>query len=124
MAASLQEREQRDRERQTVLNTYMQAEQMDTQWAVDMTDLLTQTLASPELTATAAQDLECRATVCRLAVEHTTQEDLSHFSVLFPLQLAKELPQAIYFHQQDTDGRLHMVIYLGRRGHPLPSLNP
>jgi hypothetical protein len=122
MAARMQAREQRDHEQRPALDTYMDAEGVDTQWSVDTTGVLTQVLASATLAATTVQDIECRTTVCRLAVEHEDRLALDQFALMFPLQVAEGLPQLTYFHDQEEDGRIHTVVYLTRQGHSLPAL--
>jgi hypothetical protein len=122
MAARIQAREQGDYEHRAALDTYMDAEGVDTQWSVDTTDVLTQVLASAALAATVVQDIECRTTVCRLDVEHEDRQELDQFALMLPMQVAEGLPQVTFFHDQGADGRIHTVVYLTRQGHSLPAL--
>lgn len=122
MDARMQAQEQRDREHMAAIESYVQAEAVETRWSVDTTEVLTQVLASAELAATAVHDIECRTTMCRVTVEHENMQTLDQFTMMFPMQVGEALPHLNFFHDQGTEGRMLTVIYLTRQGHSLPDL--
>jgi hypothetical protein len=122
MTAQMQAQAQRDQEHLAQLDTTLYAEPVDAAWADETAGMLSDVLASADLSATTVRDLTCRRTACRLTVEHTDRQALDQFSLVLPLQVRADLPQLTFFHEEGAEGRLHTVIYLTRQGHSLPNL--
>lgn len=118
-----QEQQQRHFERMQVIETSFQREPIDTQWSADTANLINQALERDELKQTQVVDTECRSTLCRLEITHPDLDAAGEFEHLFPMQVAKTLPQMSYHHQQLDDGSTSTVIYMARESYALPEAN-
>ncbi len=65
----------------------MSTERIDSKWAPNMEDTIRQAFNKEEFKGSNIRRLECRSTVCKITVDHTTEEDQRVFSDLFPIEL-------------------------------------
>lgn len=100
----------------------LQKEITDTAWSVEVLASVTDTVSSEELAATSIQDVECRATLCRVEVTHKDLEARSAFERQFFAAIAQVLPQAMLQTVENGDGSINTVMYLLRDCHDFPKL--
>ncbi|MGH9894389.1 MAG: hypothetical protein ACREA0_20875, partial [bacterium] len=72
------------------------------------------------LAATSIQDVECRATFCRVEVTHKDRQAQALFEQRFMPAVAQLLPQAMPRTVKNEDGSTSSVVYLARDGHDFP----
>jgi hypothetical protein len=98
----------------------LQQESADGVWSIQAMDALREALGSEELSGTMVRDMECRATLCRLEVEHRDQEQQMAFEQQFSFKVGELLPRMMMHSEEQTDGTISATIYLAREGHELP----
>jgi len=115
------EAEARDRVRGRALaiEVALGEEAVDPRWSSDARDAIRLALAAGALAATSVDDLECRATLCRLRVTHRDARARADFEREFPGAVAALLPQ-LMVEPLDTEGDSPAaLLYLARDGHDL-----
>ena len=116
------EAEARDRVRGRALaiEVALGDEPVDARWSSEARDAIRRALAEATLAATSLDDLECRATLCRLRVTHRDARARADFEREFPGAVAALLPQ-LMVEPLDTEGDSPgALLYLARDGHDLP----
>ncbi|MGH8487678.1 MAG: hypothetical protein ACREXS_02070 [Gammaproteobacteria bacterium] len=111
---------QRSLARMAAGETVLQQESADGVWSIQAMDALGQALGSEEFSSTKVQDMECRATLCRLEVVYADQEQQMRFEQHFSFKVGQLLPRMMMHSEEQTDGTISAVIYLAREGHDLP----
>jgi hypothetical protein len=98
----------------------LQQEIADPAWSAEVFALIDDAVASEELAATSVQDVECRATLCRVEVVHESLEAKSAFEQQFFTAVAQVLPQAMLHTATHEDGSARTVMYLLRDSYDFP----
>lgn len=98
----------------------LQKETEDPTWSGEARDLIDSAVATEELAATSVQDVECRATLCRVEVTHKDRQAQVAFESQFIMAIAQLLPQATLRTVENEDGSSSTVLYLAREGHDFP----
>lgn len=98
----------------------LQQESADGVWSIQAMDALGQALGSEKFSSTKVQDMECRATLCRLEVVYADQEQQMRFEQHFSFKVGQLLPRMMMHSEEQTDGTISAAIYLAREGHELP----
>jgi hypothetical protein len=98
----------------------LQKETEDPPWSGEARDLISGAVAAEELAATSVQDVECRATLCRVEVTHKDPQARAVFEGQLIMAVAQLLPQATMQTVEDEDGSSSTVLYLARDGHDFP----
>lgn len=120
MIAAAEESDYEYRKRMEIMESVFLSENIDPQWSTKTSGLITQHLEKGEQTKTNLEDVDCRATLCRVAVNHQDAAVAEEFQLQFPMQMAEALPQINYLYEQQADGSVSMVMYLARDGYDLP----
>jgi len=100
------------------------AEPTDAAWANKVTDLVKGAVADKGAEGNDIQMLECRSTLCRVEVFHSTPAAKAGFLHNFAFKVGSELPELTIQPIDGADGTSISRIYLARNGHALPPLNP
>ncbi|ABA58291.1 hypothetical protein Noc_1823 [Nitrosococcus oceani ATCC 19707] len=122
MIAAAEEEDYKYRKRMEIMERVFLSENIDPQWSTKTSGLITQHLEKGEQTKTNLEDVDCRATLCRVAVNHQDAAVAEEFQLQFPMQMAEALPQINYLYEQQADGSVSMVMYLARDGYDLPQV--
>lgn len=120
--AATEEQAYKDRKRMEMINSVFLSENTDYQWATKITKLITQPLENGEQVRTILSDVECRATLCRVEVNHEDATAAGEFELQLSMQVGESLPQINYFHEPQDDGSINVVMYLVREGYDLPQV--
>jgi hypothetical protein len=99
-----------------------QQETTETTWSGEAREVIARAVAAEELAGTSVQEVECRATLCRVEVTHIDQHARSVFARQFLVAVAPLLPQAMMQAVETKDGSVSTVLYLARDGHDFPQL--
>ncbi len=99
---------------------HFQADPIDLKWSSQMTGLIEEKFNNPELKQATLLDTECRATLCRLNVEHTDAGRQADFENQLPMLFAAELPRTTILQEELANGSIRTTVYLAREGHNLP----
>lgn len=100
------------------VNENFQSQEADPEWSAEALDALETALQSEELSGTSVVDMECRATLCRVEVEHRDPAEMMNFEMWLPEKLAPVLPR-MTLEREELDGRTTTIVYLARDGHSL-----
>ena len=73
----------------------LQKETEDSTWSGEARDLIINAIADGGLAGTSIQDVECRATLCRVEVTHKDRQARAVFEQRFMPAIAQLLPQAM-----------------------------
>ncbi len=98
----------------------LRAESVDAAWSNQAVDAIKKAFISEELSATDVQDIECRATLCRIEVAHANEEKRRQLERTFVQKVAAVLPSAAMHTEKHEDGSSATTVYLARQGHRLP----
>jgi hypothetical protein len=98
---------------------HFQADPIDLKWSSQMTGIIEEKFNNPELKQATLLDTECRATLCRLSVEHTNAQRQADFENQLPMLFAAELPHTTMFQEELANGSVRTTVYLAREGHNL-----
>ncbi len=98
----------------------LRQESTDGVWSLQAMDALRQALGSEEFSGTQVQNMECRATLCRLEVVHADREQQMRFEQHFSFNVGSLLSRMMMHSEEQTDGTISVTIYLAREGHQLP----
>lgn len=98
----------------------LRKETEDPSWSGEARDLIASAVAAGELAATSVEDVECRATLCRIEVRHKDRQAQAVFEGRFIMAVAQLLPQATLRTVKNEDGSRSTVLYLARDGHDFP----
>ncbi|MGH8656002.1 MAG: hypothetical protein ACREYE_29175 [Gammaproteobacteria bacterium] len=98
----------------------LQKETEDPTWSGEARDLINGAVVAEELGATSVQDVECRATLCRVEVTHKDRQARAAFRSQFIQAVAQLLPRAMMQPVENEDGSTSSVLYLARDGHDFP----
>jgi hypothetical protein len=94
------------------------AETVDVSWASEARGLILDAAAS--LSATAVEQVECRATLCRLRVSHFDPAARASFETDFPIAVAGHISQILVEPAESDSASPRATLYLARDGHALP----
>jgi hypothetical protein len=115
------EAEARDRVRARALaiEVALGEEAVDARWSSNARVVIRRALADEALAATSVEDLECRATLCRLRVTHGDARARAAFEREFPGAVAALLPQ-LMVEPLETEGESpSSLVYMARDGRDL-----
>jgi hypothetical protein len=98
----------------------LQKETEDPTWSGEARDLIASAVAAGGLAATSVEDVECRATLCRVEVTHKDRQARAVFEQRFMPAVAQLLPQAMSRTVENENGSTSSVVYLARDGHDFP----
>jgi len=98
----------------------LQAETADTGWSGEARDLIESAVAAQDLAGTSLDDVECRATLCRVEVTHKDRQAQAAFERQFIIAVVQLLPRATRQTVENDDGSSRTVLYLARDGHYFP----
>ena len=99
----------------------LKAQPRDSGWARQTETEINDALRSADLSAgNQITDLECKQSLCRLQVKHSTRAA----SDFLPMSLPMSLPGlgSAWFVQDDDHGQLSTLFYFARKGSTLPAL--
>ncbi|ADJ28218.1 hypothetical protein [Nitrosococcus watsonii] len=122
MVAAAEEEDYKYRKRMEMMERVFLSENIDPQWSTKTSGLITQYLENENQVKANLEDVDCRATLCRVAVNHQDATVAEEFQLQFPMQMAEALPQINYLYEQQADGSVRMVMYLARDGYDLPQV--
>lgn len=122
IVAATQRQAYEDRKQMEVIDSVFMSENIDYQWSAQTSDLIAQNLENSEQIKTDLESLECRATLCRVEVNHHDASIAEEFELQFPLQVGEALPQINYLYEPQDDGSVSVVMYLARDGYDLPQV--
>lgn len=122
MIAAAEEEDYEYRKRMEITESVFLSEKVDPQWSTKTSGLITQYLENGEQLKTSLENVDCRATLCRVTVNHQDAAVAEEFQLQFPMQMAEALPQINYLYEQQADGSIGMVMYLARDGYDLPKV--
>lgn len=94
------------------------SQEADPEWSAEALDAIETAFQSEELAGASVLDMDCRATLCRVEVEHRNPEELMEFELWLPEKLAAVLPR-MTLEREELDGRTVTTVYLARDGHTL-----
>jgi hypothetical protein len=115
--------EQRVKDLEKINNAFL-AEASDPIWSPEATSLVTSFFESGVGENIDLSDIQCRKTLCKVEVNKPNSSGANDNLMLsFPMHVAKELSQAIFFHEQNDDGSTRVTMYMARNGYGLPSDN-
>lgn len=98
-------------------------EHVDAQWSNNAVAEIEQTLFQPELEETSLINVDCRATLCRVEVEHTDTRAKIQFQSLFSQRRSDaDLKSTLVRSNQGHEGN-RTIVYLTRSGYDLPHVN-
>jgi hypothetical protein len=90
-------------------------EPLDWYWASGAANLIRHNLNAPELEGSSLVNAECRATQCRIEVEHLSHEQQEEFEFRFPSLFVEMLPRTtLMTSEEQSDGSVRAVIYAVR----------
>ena len=95
-------------------------EPADEQWAQETMNLIEHTLNAQELARTTPVSADCRATMCRIEVEHEDANSQEEFELWFHSFVAGALPTLITHVEDLGDGFSRTRMFMSRQGHELP----
>ncbi|MGQ0657952.1 MAG: hypothetical protein ACT4NU_07655 [Chromatiales bacterium] len=109
------------------LDAQLESEQPDVAWASHAGTTLWQALAGQDLAGTTVAGLDCRATLCRLDLNHEDEASRDRFlQITLDRRIRPaitDMLDAMTLHPvQNSDGSIATVIFWARAGHRLPPL--
>lgn len=121
---ALRDQEEQDRiyQQQTIaaLDEQLATEEYDTDWDSNVKAELDQNLKLDSFNGTRVSNVECKSTLCRVALTHTNAEaETLFFENLGNLPMMKNT-RAYYQRETNADGSTSMVLYVAREGKSLP----
>ncbi|MGH8537387.1 MAG: hypothetical protein ACREXM_13215 [Gammaproteobacteria bacterium] len=99
----------------------LEAEPVDSAWSGSTADRIREVFTGDELADASLQDIDCRATLCRVEVQHRDEAKLREFQRLFPFKVSQVLPRLMMHRIENADGSITTNLYLARQGHRLPT---
>jgi hypothetical protein len=96
----------------------LRAETVDVAWAREARGLILN--AAAPLAATTVEDVECRATLCRMRVSHSDSIARASFESDFPIAVAGRISQMLVEPTESDSASPRATLYLARDGHALP----
>jgi hypothetical protein len=99
----------------------LQKQEVDVAWSTEARALIVGAAANEDLAATSVDDVECRATLCRVRVIHPDAQAQAAFESEFPAAVAHLLPQLMVAPVEADGDPASSILYLARDGHDLPS---
>lgn len=98
------------------------AESQDQQWAPITTNLITGFFASEPGTNLSVTDLQCRTSLCRIALGNVDQgKGADALTLHLPMHVSQALSGAQYFYERNDDGTTNVTIYFNRKGADFPA---
>jgi len=97
-----------------------QSEALDEAWSEATESHLHEVFTAEEIAGATLAEADCRETMCRLEVIHSTDADIRDFGDEFVAATAAVLPRATWRHIKEPDGRTRTVVYMAREGFGLP----
>lgn len=119
--AATEDTERNQAERIDTIEANLRGERLDATWAAQASDAIKHAIADEALIGTSVQDVECRATLCRVEVVHDNLP-AAQFVQLFAMKVGPVLPRMTSQPVQKDDGTSGTLIYLAREGHDFPPL--
>lgn len=120
-AAEIAEEQQQLETHAQTIESSLAAETVDSAWSGRTADRILEIFTGDELGGAALQDIDCRATLCRVEVRHRDEAKLREFQRLFPFKVAEVLPRLMMHRVDNADGSITTYLYLARQGHRLPT---
>ncbi|MGH9891510.1 MAG: hypothetical protein ACREA0_05905 [bacterium] len=121
VAAEIAEEQQQIQAYAQTIEASLEAETVDSAWSGSTADLIREVFAADELAGASLQDIDCRATLCRVEVQHRDEAKLRKFQHLFPFRVSQVLPRLMMHRIENADGSITTYLYLARQGHRLPT---
>ena len=107
----------RDRRRFAALAGKLEAEAVDPAWAPATERLVAETLTKPVFAGSTLLGATCRSTLCRLEVQHESEDHRRRFARTLPTRLPA-LPSGS---MRNGEGEaLTSIVYVAREGHRIP----
>lgn len=103
---------------QAAIETKFNLQYIDSAWASKMMDLIQAGLEVQDMDMTAVVDLQCKATLCRLEVEHASQMELDEFNFKLLEKVGHSLPH-MSSNDSLADNSIITVVYLAQKGESL-----
>lgn len=107
---------------QQVLDNHLSGETYDARWAPEAQHALTGTLQQAAFSGSRLVDIDCRATLCRMGVNHDNIDAEREFLHRFIGSAGLHDSEAFYQRDEGPDGTVRMTFYLSRDGQRLPPL--
>lgn len=121
LAAEVAEEQQQIQAYAQTIEANLEAETMDSAWSGSTADRIRDAFTGDELAGASLQDIDCRATLCRVEVQHRDEAKLRKFQHLFPFKVSQVLPRLMMHRIENADGSITTYLYLARQGHHLPT---
>ncbi len=122
--AQLEEDEQYHQDRVEWIDSGFMSEIIDPAWASQSSASIYQVLETDEFANTSMIDMECRATLCRIEVEHDDNESAERFALGFPMGVSESFSKLTSHQSENEDGSSNTVIYAIRDGHNFSEFDP
>ncbi|MGQ0443644.1 MAG: hypothetical protein ACT4O2_00590 [Beijerinckiaceae bacterium] len=119
--AEIAEEQQQIQAYAQTIEASLEAEPVDSAWSGSTADRIREIFTGDELAGASLQDIDCRATLCRIEVQHRDEAKLREFQRLFPLRVSQVLPRLMMHRIENADGSVTTYLYLARQGHRLPT---
>lgn len=119
-ANAIEEERQRSLARMQAAEAALRQETTDAVWSAQAVDTIRSAMENDGLAGTVLQDIECRATLCRMEVVHANPTMQSVFENDVRFEVARFLPRAMMHSEERFDGTISATIYLAREGQDLP----
>lgn len=104
-----------------VLEEALREEPFDGAWANEQEAFMTERFGRDEAGSTRLVDVRCQSTLCRVELEHETEED----QLLFPMMGLADPRftgrEILSRHVESPQGELRTELFLSRKDHALPS---
>lgn len=119
-ANAIEEERQGSFARMQAAEAALRQETTDAVWSAQAMDTIRSAMENDGLAGTVLQDIECRATLCRMEVVHADPTMQSVFENDVRFEVARFLPRAMMHSEERFDGTISATIYFAREGHDLP----
>lgn len=120
LAAEIAEEQQQIQAYAQMIEASLEAETVDSAWSVSTADRIRDVFTGDALAGASLQDIDCRATLCRVEVQHRDEAKLREFQRLFPFKVSQVLPNLMMHRIENADGSITTYLYLARQGYRLP----
>ncbi|MCI0655125.1 MAG: hypothetical protein L0Y39_11700 [Methylococcaceae bacterium] len=121
LAAEIAEDQQQIQAYAQTIEASLETETVDSGWSGSTSDRIREVFTGDGLAGASLQDIDCRATLCRVEVQHRDEAKLREFQRVFPFKVSQVLPRLMMHRIENADGSITTYLYLARQGHRLPA---
>jgi hypothetical protein len=95
------------------LEALLTSERRNDEWATSTEREIRDVLAGSEFAGNAVERVECRSSLCRIAVSHADLGGEQSFATLFASRVL-QLPDALFFRSVDSQGKASTIAFFSR----------